>query len=506
MANAAVLNAIGITPYAFTPISGGEHAVARVYSFCRGLPAVERIHLFTDSPEAERFVRDLGRESDSPAVILHPGPWDVARLFGELTSAGEGCDDLFYCHADAPLLDAGIAERMYASHRRYFAEYTFADGYPQGMTPEILSVEVLPRMAALAAQVEGPIERSTIFSVLERDINSFDIETEISPKDVRLLRLGLFCDSRRNFRLTERVLAAGGADEESVLRIVTERQELLRTLPAYFEVQITEALAQVVSYSPEAKGGAPPLRLGREMAVDRFASLAQAVADFAGDATLSISLRGEPALHSRVEEIVRAALRHEGLSLLIETSGIGWRAEVLEAIARETPDRLTWIVDLDASNKELYEKLRGEGWEEAQATCERLIELFPGRVHVQAVRMKENEADLEGFYRYWKERIGKVIIQKYDWYCGYLPQKKVTDLSPLRREPCWHLKRDLPILVDGSVPMCREDLAGGYLLGNVFEETLADIWAKGERFYLRHVREDYPELCKGCDEYYTYNF
>ena len=46
----------------------------------------------------------------------------------------------------------------------------------------------------------------------------------------------------------------------------------------------------------------------------------------------------------------------------------------------------------------------------------------------------------------------------------------------------------------------------GCLLGNLFSEGLESIWSAGEEFYLRHLRQDYPEMCRKCDEYYTYNF
>jgi spiro-SPASM protein len=82
----------------------------------------------------------------------------------------------------------------------------------------------------------------------------------------------------------------------------------------------------------------------------------------------------------------------------------------------------------------------------------------------------------------------------------------VTDLSPLKRFACWHLKRDLHVLIDGSVPVCREDLEGGKILGNILTDDLREIWDRGTPWYLRHLDGDYPELCKGCDEYYTYNF
>ena len=95
-----------------------------------------------------------------------------------------------------------------------------------------------------------------------------------------------------------------------------------------------------------------------------------------------------------------------------------------------------------------------------------------------------------------------------------LPRKQASDLSPVQRQPCWHLARDLPVLLDGSVPLCREQIAaadGGSSLGNAFNESLDDIWERGRPYYAEQAGKRtggkiYNSLCAGCDEYYTYNF
>ena len=86
-----------------------------------------------------------------------------------------------------------------------------------------------------------------------------------------------------------------------------------------------------------------------------------------------------------------------------------------------------------------------------------------------------------------------------------LPDRQVADLSPLERHPCWHLKRDLAVLLDGSVPMCREDLRRDHLLGNLETDGIAAVWERGQEIHQRHLDQDYPEICRRCDEYYTYN-
>jgi spiro-SPASM protein len=154
----------------------------------------------------------------------------------------------------------------------------------------------------------------------------------------------------------------------------------------------------------------------------------------------------------------------------------------------------------------MYRRLRGAGFAEAMRTADALLALFPARTWVQAVRMKENEDDLEVFFKTWKARTENVIIQKHDWFCGMLPDRKVADLSPVRRFPCWHLKRDMPVLLDGTVPLCREDVRMENRLGNALREDLSAIWERGEAVYRSHVAGEYPGICAKCDEYYTYNF
>jgi len=82
-----------------------------------------------------------------------------------------------------------------------------------------------------------------------------------------------------------------------------------------------------------------------------------------------------------------------------------------------------------------------------------------------------------------------------------------VDLSPIERRPCWHLLRDFPVLLDGTVILGREDLGeNAPAQGNVFKEDPENIWKKGEAVYLSHCRKDYRETCKACDEYYSFNF
>ncbi|WP_455383451.1 spiro-SPASM protein [Salinispira pacifica] len=497
MKRVVCVNALELADYATMALAGGDSAVDRVCRYVESLPDVADVFVLSQPGATMPFdYRRIELESNGSRGLIDA-----------LLRGSSGADQLVYIYGDTPFLDPGITRRMLDNHGRYFAEYTFADGYPYGLTPEILTVSVLPLLKRIAdSHPEERIHRESIFTVIQKDINSFDIETEISPVDLRLLRLSLTCDNRGNYLLCRRVADEGVAGEDQMVELLQKRQELLRTVPFYVNIQVIDGCPQACSYCPFPRFGGDILANRNEMPMKSFERIIDQIERTSPEATVSLSLWGEPALHSRIGEMIRRVERGGSLRLNVETSGIGWRPEVLDALSTEGLSRTEWIISLDALDPALYGALRGEGQEEALAQAERLRELFGNHVHIQAVRMNENEEHLEDFYRTWKERTDNVIIQKYDHFSGFLPERKVTDLSPLVRHACWHLKRDLVVLLDGTVTMCREDLKREHVLGNLLSEELEDVWARGEDYYLAHLRTEYPALCRECDEYYTYNY
>ena len=463
--------------------------------------------------------------------VLRPA-WTRKSLLEELSAASSGYDLTYFAWADCPLLDPVLAAALAERHKRYGAEYSYADGWPYGFAPELLSPGTAGILAKLAEADYGPVDREAIFKVLQKDINAFDIETEISPVDLRPYRLNLAADSKRNLLLLSRFMEAGRAKKPDGLvsaadaeTIIKEKPELLRTLPAFFNIQITGACPQTCSLCPWPIYGG-----GRKdfMSATPFAAILDKIADFAGDGVIDLSLWGEAALHPEKMEIIESVLARPALSLIIETSGIGWKTEELEAVAQAAAIKaaprknhmapVSWIVSLDAHDHDRYREVRGSGFSEAKSCAQKLLALFPNDTYVQAVRVKDFEDDIERFYRSWKdEPAGRkdgshIIIQKYDDFAGALPKMQATDLSPVKRRPCWHIHRDMNILLDGSVPCCREDLGAlkgkgdKEILGNVFTGDLRLIWEKGAALFMEHCKAEYKGICAGCDEYYTFNF
>jgi spiro-SPASM protein len=434
--------------------------------------------------------------------IIRQSEWTRPLLLETIADAGSDFDLVYYSWADCPLLDASLAGRMCERHLKYKAEYTYADGWPYGLSPEIISPGTAAILSRLDIGCEEAPSRDAIFSVLKGDINSFEIETEISPEDLRPLRISASADSPVNIALMKKLEAAGISDADSFMSLAARPNEelapLLRSLPAFFAIQTSAACPENCFHRQNKICPYPDSALykaEKDMSLSDFKRLLDKIEGLSPGAVLDLSLWGEIALHPQRFELIEAA--SERFPLVVETCGLGWTEGFQRLSARKN---LTWIVSLPDTEF-------GEDTEAAQAALQ-LFELFPENTYIQAIRLRGNEDNIEKFYRTWlarlKERgIGNraIIIQKYDDFCGLLEKRQASDLSPVERLPCRHLQRDMNILADGSVPRCREILGSAEeqkIVGNVFKQDLKQLW---EAYSL-----DETGPGTRCDEDYTFNF
>jgi spiro-SPASM protein len=286
---AAVVYAGSLSPHALQPIGGGPSAYDRCLGFVRGLPGLERFVVAEGKlPLPEGTAPKIAREA-----------WTFDQLLEEMARVGQGADAVLLAWADEPFLDAALAARMLEDFRRYRADYGFADGYPVGLSAEILAPRVIPAVRGLAASIPSEPGRDSLFAAIQKDINAFDIETDISPVDLRDLRLTLACDTKRNSLLVSRLAAAGVGDAASALELIPANLGLLRTLPAFIQVQVAAACPQSCrlcaypAFGAAATGGDVTALKG-EMGLGSFASLLDQVTELSEDAVIDISSSARP--------------------------------------------------------------------------------------------------------------------------------------------------------------------------------------------------------------------
>jgi spiro-SPASM protein len=426
------------------------------------------------------------------------------HVFQALFDALDSYEDVVYLFADTPLIDTDLTAELLRVHREEYAEYTYGEGFPLGVTPEVLKRELFPKIVSLIGDEDSRVEKDSIFAAMSKEINSFDIESVFSPEDLKIRRIDLSTSLKRNALVVERVVQRKGLScgYDDFRELIGREPGILRTVPAYAEMEITDRVSSPCIYSP-----LPVLkRKTGSMIYEDFTTIIDALADFSEGITVEFSLAGEPLLHPDIRRIMEYALAKKNVHLIVPTDGLVFDPQFSDYVCGLGADNLSVIFTLDATEEKTYSMIRGGELKKAERNARYLLSKRRNNVYVQFVRMNENEHEMLEFFEVWEKEGAEVIIQKYNSYAGLLPQRSKYDLRPLERNSCWHLLRDIVVFHNGDVPRCKQDVNGIFHCGNLLNDDITAVWESGLPHYLRHCEKQYDEYCSRCDEYYTFNF
>ncbi len=512
------------------PISKGMKSIIIFYEDYSGPYAEKKVFNGLSSLEAaDLWAEKLG----FPSFVVKCS--NMQELFGKINELclEEKADSVIFSYHDLPFLNLELTRQLLKFHTDYEAEYTYADGYSYGFASEIIDAGTVAILFELsktkfAEAGQKKVTRTGIFDFIKNDINAFEVETLIAENDWRLFRFSFDCGKKENFLACQRLfdkIQGKALSVNEICKIASETPGILKTLPAFYNIQITDFGGHSCLYCPYAKAyqqktGLLPNESKNCMNFEKFSDLIDRIYNFSENAVIGLSAWGEASYHPELLRFIEKILSYKGLSVIIESDGsfitddfCSELGKVVDRAEERTNgwQKIMFVVKMDAFSDATYKKIHGQeaSLEKSVEAVKKLAAVIPHCVYPQFIRMNENEEELESFFRYWNEKTnpsqGEFIIQKYDDFAKLLPQCKPADLSPIERNVCWHLRRDMTILTDGIVPFCREYVLDG-IIGNVFEESLESIWQKTDSVLNEQMSGIYKNKCKDCDEYYTYNF
>jgi radical SAM protein with 4Fe4S-binding SPASM domain len=111
------------------------------------------------------------------------------------------------------------------------------------------------------------------------------------------------------------------------------------------------------------------------------------------------------------------------------------------------------------------------------------------------------------FCKKWSQFNCIIDIRDAHNYSGKVAPNTLKKL-PKVRYPCYHLWFSPAVNFDGEVSICCCDWAREAVIGNLREDSLAEIWQGNllRQFRLYHLQAEYNEipLCRNCDVWSTY--
>ena len=227
---------------------------------------------------------------------------------------------------------------------------------------------------------------------------------------------------------------------------------------------------------------------------------------------ITINKDGEPLLHPELPQMIRYAKdKKAAYKINFYTNGILLtEAKSIELIKSGLD---TVHISIDAFTKETYKKVKNsQKLEIVEENVKRLIELKKKHhsktplIIVKIIQTPDTEDEIKPFVNKWKRVADFIEIGEYHTWDGTLDSSNQFNLDNpskgINRYPCTFLWYNPVILWDGRVTTCCVDYQGKGIIGDIKEDSLAEIW-QGDR--LQRIREAHLEnkydsipLCSNC--------
>ncbi|PJZ83697.1 spiro-SPASM protein [Leptospira harrisiae] len=404
----------------------------------------------------------------------------------------------------SPLLDSNLTETAWNRHKNFFSQYSYSENLPPGLTPTIITREFLTSL---------PDTLSTdVHSFFLKNINQYDVDIFYKAPDLRQLRLDFRLASIRSLTLILGLLPMGESlSYENLLSKLKEKPALFRSAPSYLEWEIYKGCELKCTFCP--REFADLNNDGSFVSLEDVKStITKLNVELTSPITISLSGNGEPLLHPEFKNIILEILKLKSLSELIIETALYTNTDILlplvESLNPSDKEKICIIVNVTTLKPDVYKSLYGkQELEKVLLNIDLLSQALPNKsLHVQMIKMKEVEEEIDPYFTFFEKKGINIILQKYNTFANKLPERRVSDLTPIHRDFCWHLVRDLSVSVNGTVSICKQNQ--NEVIGNLYQETLAEIWQKGLDFFKHSFNGEHdkiPAPCLNCDEWYTFN-
>lgn len=216
-------------------------------------------------------------------------------------------------------------------------------------------------------------------------------------------------------------------------------------------------------------------------------------------------LSGEPFLQPNIFEMIKYGRQAGFIFSLIHTNGTMLKEEYVDKLVSAGLQEIS--ISFDGDTKEVYEASRvGSSFDKVYPELRKFVARASGsplKVIVQSIVPAGGDINAR------RANIVKMFPGANMYFVRHPHQwntmdaiKTAIDISGKRKGPCMFPQSFFPIYANGDVPMCCADLNGDRIIGNVFEQSVTEIWEKkfGEiRRSMLH--NEYIEGCDKCERW-----
>jgi len=430
----------------------------------------------------------------------------VSEALPPSASGDPDWDEAFFVYFPGicPLLDIDLSTELLNRHKRYISQYSYSENISPGIIPVYVSREF---MATLPAEIKG-----TVHDFLIKNINNYDVEIFYEPPDLRQYRLDFTLSENRSLKMTESFYKLNRKVKyKEMLPAILKNPAIFRQGPSYIEIEVYRGCEYSCTFCPRQfiSNGSDGNFLAPDFLRTLYADLDN---QFAFPMTVCFGGMGEPLLHKDLEALILETLNFKSLKeLIIETAfytDVERLIGFIEKMEKGSRSKLTFIVNLSTLNEKKYAGMYGKAeLKKVLANIEKLGGVLPKEnLHVQILKITEVEEEIENYFEFFEKKGINIVLQKYNRFAELMPEKRVSDLTPIKREFCWHLARDIYIDSQGKVALCRQDFNNP--VGDLKKDSFTSVWENGLKSFSESINGNHSATgapCLHCDEWYTFN-
>ena len=195
-------------------------------------------------------------------------------------------------------------------------------------------------------------------------------------------------------------------------------------------------------------------------------------------------------------------------SLNVNTNGMLLTADLDDLILDSGAGLI--VFGIDGFSAPVFESIRvGAKRDVVYANVERLLRRREQRgssleIQVQFIEMNENAHELEQHQNHWLKRGATIKARRQLSWGGQIETALCVPAD--ERIACPWAMTMMHVFWDGRVPRCPGDTEGEEGVGNAWDESLGELWARLGAYRAKHLArrfEELPERCHSCRDWMT---
>lgn len=423
----------------------------------------------------------LGSKDSVLAERTFHNAQDLYRTIGQKAQGR----DIIIADAFGALLSLQDTEKVLSYMREKHYDVCLVENLPAGLVPMTIAHDFI---GAISQYIEKNQKiTSSLKSLINWEYQGIDVGVYLSPSLLVMERIDFLPVHNGAIQymleLVEKDFSLDTAES-----LISSHSSFFRNVPHYLTIELTGGTDKFY-YKQISK---------EELSLDCVKKIVTEISDWIPEALISLGVWGEPLVHSQFSQIIEC-FREIPNPILVECRAHVLNEDLMDLVFSRPNTEL--IVDVSFTTEQDFQRFKKSPY--TLAEVKNFLKEYPQKEHlwVRLTRAPETENHIQAFLKEWKDFMPRVLITKADSFGTR--DHLVVDLAPIKRHPCYALRREMVIMNNGAVLLCKQS---DEVIGVLENESLKEIWTKDTCWQKQRKNEyDCCLQCSQCDDWWIWN-